>query len=516
MQKPAVFRSTTNRATKKVASSGRVYRLIELAAKIGLLYAGLMAWLGVALLSTRTLTTANPIVAWSIGLGAVIIALASVWAFRRSIDIAFHALPRALSIGSNAKWILCVIGLGFIARLAWAITFHAIPVSDGRTYILLAQKILAGEDYAMAGTKAYWPPGYPFYLIPWLWAIDSQRIAIIVSNFALYLLGAFGVFRLGCRLIDDYGGRFAVLLFAIWPNLIFQTGIPEKEQVLVALMPWVLLLWCGPKTKNGPSPGWHSFGSGIAFGATMLVQPAVQFLFIVLFVLAWIATRELRRTLLAIACFFFGMAVIVGPWTWRNMQIFDQFVLVSTNGGFGLFGANNKNATGGYLPMELWPKDLVELPEIQADREGKRRAFDWIVDNPRQFIQLSVEKNARFMGDDAAGAYTTLNRGPDARGDMVYVSFKGVSNLFWLSYWWFVLCGLLRMMRHGLRLHPLQLLLPAAFLYSFAVHSIAESNGKYHVLWTGVLCVLLPKIALGKVTTSPIAANNFFTDHKMQ
>lgn len=496
MPEPAALQTTTNKESQRPPSCGRINRILKFVLGSGLLYAGLMAWLGVAVLSTRALTTTDPMVPWTVGVGAVLFALASIWTLRRPIDAAFQSLPRALNAGSNADWLIVVIGVGLVARLAWAMAFPANPVSDGRTYLQLAQKILAGEDYGIAGTRAYWPPGYPFYLVPWLWALDNQKIAIVASNFALYLVGALGVFGLGCRLINRHGARLALLLFAIWPNLIFQSSVPEKEQVLVALMPWILLLWCGPKSKKGPTPGWNSIGAGIAFGAAMLVQPAVQFLFAVLFVFGWVATREFRRTVLSMACLFVGAAIVVGPWTWRNIQVFDQFVLVSTNGGFGLFGANNPKATGGYLPIELWPKDLLELPETQADREGKRRAFNWIADNPKRFTQLGLEKNVRFMGDDAAGAYTTLKRGPDTGGGMVYAVFKGISNIFWLGYWWIVSFGLLRLMGQGLRMHPLQMLLPASFLYSFALHSIAESAGKYHVLWTGILCVLLPMIAL--------------------
>jgi hypothetical protein len=37
-----------------------------------------------------------------------------------------------------------------------------------------------------------------------------------------------------------------------------------------------------------------------------------------------------------------------------------------------------------------------------------------------------------------------------------------------------------------------QLILPFAFLYGFLPQSVVESAGKYHVLMSGVLCVLLP------------------------
>lgn len=489
--------STTANVT---LSGGSVLRTFEFVVRTGLFYAAVMAWVGVFALSTRMLIDAAPVVSWMVGAAAAVAASTLVWSWRGPTNTAMQAMVRIFSSGENKRWLLLCVGLGLALRIAWAAAFPADPVSDGRIYIELARKLLAGKLYAVGETRAYWPPGYPFYLAPWLWAFESQRLAIIVSNVALFLIGASGVFALGTRLIGTVGARFALLLYAIWPNLIFQAGIPEKEQVLVSLMPWILVLWCGSRPMGGPAPGRRAVLAGLALGAAMLVQPAVQLLLVVLFVCGWVVTGDMRRSLLALACMICGMVLIVGPWTWRNLQVFDHFVPVSTNGGYGLFGANNPNATGGYLPAEQWPKDLVALSELEADREAKRRAFQWIANNPMKFALLAVEKNVRFMGDDAVGAYTTLNRNSPARSGMVYAFFKGLSNLFWLGFWWLVLCALLRLWQQGLRLKALQLVVPASFLYSFALHSVAESAGKYHVLWTGILCVLLPMLALTQAT----------------
>lgn len=471
-----------------------VNRLLDLTARSGLAYAALMCWVGVFVLSTRMLADTSPASPWLFGVAGAAAALSLAWFLRGQANPALLALHGAASRGSNRTWLIVCMGAGLALRFAWVSAFPTSPVSDGLTYVQLAQKLIAGQDYAMAGTRAYWPPGFPFFLMPWLWLIENQRVAIFAANAALFLLGSLGVFRLGSRLAGTAGARVALLLFAFWPNLIFQSGTPEKEQVLVALMPWILTLWCGPAAGTGPAPGWRAAVAGIAFGFSMLVQPAVQLLMVVLFVCGWAATRDFRRTALALACLIGAAAVVVGPWTFRNHQVLGQFVMVSTNGGFGLFGANNPKASGGYLPNEHWPADLLALPELEADREGKRRAFQWIKDNPADFLLLAIEKNARFMGDDAVGAFTTLKREPGSRSPMVYAFFKGISNLYWLGFWWLTALALMRMGRMGLGLTPLQVLVPAAFLHSFALHSIAESAGKYHVLWTGVLCALLPML----------------------
>ena len=203
-------------------------------------------------------------------------------------------------------------------------------------------------------------------------------------------------------------------------------------------------------------------------------------------------SRNLATSLRMLGFTVLGMAIVIGPWTLRNYRVFDQFVLVSTNGGFGVYGANNPQATGGYL--ERWPEDLMRMSELDADREGKRRAAAWIVANPARFLTLALEKNILFMGDDATGAYQTLKRGKGSPSVTTYAAAKAGSNLFWLATWALLLWGLLANWSGRKRNDPAVLIVPMAFLYFLLLHSIVESSGKYHVLTIGVLSVLVPMV----------------------
>jgi hypothetical protein len=178
------------------------------------------------------------------------------------------------------------------------------------------------------------------------------------------------------------------------------------------------------------------------------------------------------------------MAIVIAPWTVRNYRTFDRFVLVSTNGGLAMYGANNPRAHGGYVE-EGPEEDLMRMPELEADREAKRRAAEWIVANPGRFLALAFEKNIRFMGDDSIGAYQTLRRGKGSSSEVVYAAAKFGSNAYWLAIWALLLCGLLPQRGGSERRPPEWLIVPFAFLYFLSLHSIVESNGKYHVLTIG-------------------------------
>ena len=226
-------------------------------------------------------------------------------------------------------------------------------------------------------------------------------------------------------------------------------------------------------------------------GAATLVQPALQ-LFPLVLALYWMfATRKFWRTSLGVAAVLIGMAAVVAPWTVRNYHVFGQFVLVSTNGGFGLYGANNPRANGSYY--EYWSEEpVMQMEELAADREAKRLAVNWIKDYPLDFLVLAAKKNALFMGDDAAGAYINLKFARAALPSWLYPSVKGISNAWWLAYWTLVMVMSLTLLSRAVFLTSNVVLLTSTFAYSFLMHTLVESSGRYHILQLGILCVLLP------------------------
>ena len=96
------------------------------------------------------------------------------------------------------------------------------------------------------------------------------------------------------------------------------------------------------------------------------------------------------------------------------------------------------------------------------------------------------------MGDDAAGVFQSLKRGGGTDNPVTYGATKLFANAFWLGFWCLALAALLVPRRRDDRMNTVHLLVSAAFLYGFALHSVAESAGKYHVYATAALCVLLP------------------------
>jgi hypothetical protein len=168
--------------------------------------------------------------------------------------------------------------------------------------------------------------------------------------------------------------------------------------------------------------------------------------------------------------------------------VLGEFVPISTNGGDALYYANNPLATGGWA--DRGAEDLSGVGEVWVDRTGRRLAMEWMTANPSAFLRLGFEKNLRFMGDDAVGAYHSLRRGGNRRDGISYSVAKAVCNAYWLCVCGLVLCGLLTSLKTKSVVPSGTLCLLLAFAYSFLLHGVVLSGGKYHIMWSASLALL--------------------------
>jgi hypothetical protein len=381
-------------------------------------------------------------------------------------------------------WKIAVFGLAL--RLAWIFAFPAHPSSDGSIYLMLAETLKEGGTYQIANSRAYWPVGYPLFLAGWLSVFENHQVAYLFSNAVLYVVAIYGVAKLSHYLTGGKSESLAALLFAIWPNLILNTATPEKEMLVLALLPWAT--WALLKTIS--TPGFLLiFISGLLLGYATLVQPSLQFLPLVAGVLLFMVLGLNRSSSLKVLFLCLGAAIVIAPWTIRNYQQLDHFVLVSTNGGDNFYRANNPLADGGYT--QKGEVDLSSLNEVDSNIQGKKLGIAWIVDHPVNFIVLAFEKQIRFMGDDAVGVYNTLKAGKASENTKIYILFKGLANLWWMAIWVVLALLVLFARRHHQNIPHFAFIPFWLWIYLFTLHSVFESGGKYHVPVLWVPCILI-------------------------
>ena len=188
------------------------------------------------------------------------------------------------------------------------------------------------------------------------------------------------------------------------------------------------------------------------------------------------------------------------PWHLRNCIIFDgQFCGLATNGGSVFYRSNNAFATG--LWIEEGATAITHLPEIEQNRLGFALGKQWIIENPTDFLKLSIRKLAHLLGDDSHGAYWGILRGVGGSHDQamslasptrmfLYHSAVFVSWIFWGTVASGAIRALLLFGKHRCRDGEYILPLIYPLMYSAVVFSVFESGSRQHMAALAALIIL--------------------------
>jgi len=415
-------------------------------------------------------------------------ALLVVWNFRARIDAGIRALTIFSGRMSTARWLLLCSLTGITLRLFWVLLFPAPRRSDYATYFELARSLYQNHSYILAhGGYAYWPPGYPFYLSSFFFVFGVHDWIPLVANL-LSFVGAIAVaYQLAIETANAGAGRLATLLLVLWPAFVSSAGLASKELLILFLLPAALLAYIrSADSKAGTTRFLWPAMCGAALGLGSLAQPSLLLFPIVLLAYDWLRHAKWTAALLRLGTVAVIMMIVILPWTLRNHRILGHWILISTNGGDVFYRANNPLATGGYISAG---PIFSNLDEIEAGKLGYQSGEQWIRTHPASFLSLAVRKEVLFLGDDAHGVYETLKRGLGI-GGFRYALLKGLANLFWWLLWIVIFVRMVALRNQLVLDPPAILLLMLSFLYLFCIHSIFESNGRYHLPLLVVLVVL--------------------------
>jgi hypothetical protein len=246
--------------------------------------------------------------------------------------------------------------------------------------------------------EAFRPPGWPILLaVPYRAFGVHPNLGLALSAI-LAGLAVVALVRLGQRLgLTRFQSRVAGLAYGLFP-WVLMIGAALYAEPLFNLLTICLCLMIVAFCQRRPIPWWWVAPGVIAAYAT-LVRPVLAFWLPVglLFALG----RKLDwRAALAMAL---GIAIILGPWTWRNFERLDTFVPLTTAGGLTLALANNDLAGAAQAREGLPP---VPDSEVEGDRAYRKFAQDWIQEHPGEFAKRVPERIVRTFDP-----VTRLNKG---------------------------------------------------------------------------------------------------------
>ena len=401
----------------------------------------------------------------------------------------YSRLSDPACLRAAAMWVLFA---AFVLRVCWAISVPVIPLSDSNAYDVFAQNIAAGHCYCWRPGEptAYWAVGTAALYAAIYGVFGHSYTAIVVLNILVALASVALGMSLARRWLGPVAGMLTGWILALWPLMIEFTTILASEMLFNLCV--LAVFWLAGM------PGWKWFprglAAGIALAASVYIRPVALLLAPLAFVQEALIQRRPGRALAACSLACVVMIALVLPWSMRNLQVFDRFVLVSTNAGANFWMGNNPDSNGGYMPLP--ETDIVN--EADLDRDLNRKAWEYIREQPLAFVARSLKKAVVLHERESIGVSWNEEGLERSFGRGVLMPLKIIS----LAYWWLMLAcaayGLVLLLRRRTWLEVLSLPPLVAWAYYTAVHAITVTGDRYHVP-SDPFIAMLAAYALGEI-----------------
>jgi len=287
-------------------------------------------------------------------------------------------------------FVLACLALHILLRLTPIVSLPLSMTSDAAWYVNRAASIAAGEGYAEEGfLTAYWPVGYPGFLGTAFWLFGPSVLVAQLANVCLSALSALlclGIARI--ILGDETAARLTLLLFTMYPNNVAYASLSMSEIFFTTVFLLGIFLFLRFPTPYG------AVTSGLVFGLGTLTKPQVMFFPLLLLGRQFLLDASWRRLRVGALLLYAAILLMLGPWAIRNFVVFDEFVLVSTNGGTNLLMGNNPHATGTYRSNDALFTGIgfSVADQVAVDKRARQLAMEWIREHPGRFLALIPRK----------------------------------------------------------------------------------------------------------------------------
>jgi hypothetical protein len=281
------------------------------------------------------------------------------------------------------RQIFTILLFSLLIRLVFMWVYPDQHFPDAVAYKTIGEEIFSGNLI----TNNTYMPLYP------VWSyITGQGITQLLMDILMSVASIFLIYALSMYIFED---RSVALLSAsvasIYPHFIFYSISGLTEIFYTFLLLLYFLLFYRKKF----------FLAIIVSVLAILVRPTLDLLnpiIIILFV-GFVHKFGWKSVVKYLAIYCITYATILTPWWLHQYQKYGEFVRLNLADGIVLYSGNNPiNKTGGGIvgdDVDLGLFDNEKDPIIR-NNNMKNAAIDFIVDNPKRFIELAGLKFSRF------------------------------------------------------------------------------------------------------------------------
>ncbi len=349
------------------------------------------------------------------------------------------AIDWAGATRAQRRSFLFAIALAASVRIAMLVSKWGqdLRLNDSYWYSGQAVKLADGDGFVdpfYGGPSAEHGPLTPLLLAPVSWSDDPvpwQRAAMTLIGLAVVV----GIGLLARRLGGWWVGVVASALAAVYPNLWVNDSLVMSEApaaLLVVVAIWLALdLVDVDRVAVVP----RSLACGAAIGLAGLARSELILLAPLLAIVVWLARRDAvdPQRLRTVALLWCGCALVLAPWVGANLVRFESPVLLTTNDGTTLLGANCHDAYYG-SDIGGWSLFCVveegsppgEDPGVRSARH-RRLAISYASDHVQRLPLIAAARVGR--GLDIVGIENQVN-GDVGEERYRWASWSGVVS------WW--------------------------------------------------------------------------------
>jgi len=264
-----------------------------------------------------------------------------------------------------------VTGIGDYFFYHW----QANLLAEGRGFIDPNDLTFKNEIQPSAGH----PPLWPLFLAGVSKLGGTSFLAHKAAGGVLGALAVVAIGLLGRRVAGPRVGLLAAAIAALYPALVAADGSLLTETLYGLIV--ALCLLAALRLHERPGPATAALLGALIALAGLARSEALLLLPLLAVPLAWRggAGRALRVVAACVA-----VALVLAPWTIRNLEAFDRLVLVSTNDGTVLAGANCP-ATFAGPDIGNWRLDCIsserERNEAAQSERWRREGIDYARDH---------------------------------------------------------------------------------------------------------------------------------------
>ncbi len=374
-------------------------------------------------------------------------------------------LPRPERVRRDrTRWILlAIVGVALVLRVAYVLGAkpHDLLAGDELYYSTQAQVLADGrgfeEPFRSGSPAADHPPLTALVLAPVSWGHDPiMRQRLLMAVLGAAVVGAVGL--LAMRVVGRRAGLIAAGLTALYANFWINDALIMSETISALCITLLLLSVYWYLDRPGPGRaaliGLLTAVTALAHAEMLLIVPLVLVPTMLLIRFGAPRAKAARWGHLGLAI---GVTLAaLAPWTIFNASRFERPVLLSTNDGLALYGANCPDSYYG-PNVAFWSINCALAFPLPGDPDQseksaifRRAGLDYLRDHLSRLPTVVVLRELRGWSLWRNGQMAFYNTG---EGREQWASWIGVVQLWLLAP--LTVAGGIVLHRRRVRLLPL-------------------------------------------------------------